>query len=550
MVESSRNSSQAEPGGIVEASGVLLRSLLELAREREDVSSALRTLNRWLTTQLHTEGARSACDGGVNPSHGRLEGDRRGGAADGPPLFDKVLTPGGALSQGGGEGEALDRRSRERRPTDLELISRRSAWKAEACRFAVAKRTADDRQGLNAKGGSSEAPSPDCEGLRQREDDLRARREEIEDCFPWMLDSYRGLPSDRRMEQIAACYDNVALAAECTLRLIAAGAMEPSPPADLLYQIAEVQSALLASLEAVDLRGDSDQRDLFMWLKSQTLRHRIYVDRHMKLDDPADFTASQDLAERLHRIRDEILGRRKMLRRRTELVKKVRYHLAKATPEQPLLDQDLASIEQALEEWVKSGFPLMDCGLGEALRELAERVGDQDRLPATAAAALAAQEERRQAAEESTVHVVDWREPAVHARAVELLRGRTATLIAGQEDLPARDLLTKELELTQVRWVDLSKQGDGVDLDAEIRREEVDLVLIAERLSIPLYADFKRACLEHKTPFVRLPGGYEPGQVAQQVLRQVGRMLSPLESEASMTSEGTVASLAEGKPGH
>jgi hypothetical protein len=81
--------------------------------------------------------------------------------------------------------------------------------------------------------------------------------------------------------------------------LDAEGALSPVPAPDLLFLLAESQSSLLTALAHCDLRGDSDQRDLFLWLKEQTTRHRVYVDRHMRLDDPADSTKAAELMDRL-----------------------------------------------------------------------------------------------------------------------------------------------------------------------------------------------------------------------------------------------------------
>jgi hypothetical protein len=235
---------------------LLLNTLLEVGQERADVRAALFHLRVAL---------------------GGMEGE------EGEVLAQRTLTPHPSRRDFQRESASVDR------ATDgvhLDLIVKRARWKSEACRFAIRRRC--------------EAPSNgDVEGLAAEENGLRARREELEDCYAWMLDSPRPLPEDKRVEEVALCYDVVARAAELCLELDAEGALSPVPAPDLLFLLAESQSSLLTALAHCDLRGDSDQRDLFLWLKEQTTRHRVYVDRHMRLDDPADSTKAAELMDRL-----------------------------------------------------------------------------------------------------------------------------------------------------------------------------------------------------------------------------------------------------------
>lgn len=52
---------------------------------------------------------------------------------------------------------------------------------------------------------------------------------------------------------------------------------------------AEAQSAVRsASLELGESGDDSDQRAMFGWLKAYTSQHRVFLSRHMRLNDPAN----------------------------------------------------------------------------------------------------------------------------------------------------------------------------------------------------------------------------------------------------------------------
>ena len=245
---------------------LLLNTLLEVGQERADVRAALSHL-------------RAALDG--------MEGE------DGESLAQRTITPHPSQRDLQRESTSIVQASVD---VNLGLIVMRARWKSEACRFAIRRR--------------GEASS--TEALAAEESALRARREDLEDCYAWMLDSPRPLPEDKYVEEVALCYDVVARAAELCIELEAEGALSPVPAPDLLFLLAESQSSLLTALAHCELRGDSDQRDLFLWLKDQTTRHRVYVDRHMRLDDPADSAKVLELRDRLEqaakRIREKSSG--------------------------------------------------------------------------------------------------------------------------------------------------------------------------------------------------------------------------------------------------
>jgi hypothetical protein len=489
---------------------VLFRAWFDLAEERSDVKDALLELRAWLNERLAGEG----------PG----EFDRPLEVREAGAVFEKVLAP--ALDRrvfnvraGGSEPAEVglgagDRRLRDRRPPDLQLIAKRARWKCDAVRWAV------ERRRMEADGAEYATQ------IRPHDDALRARRDELEDCFAWMLDPYRRFPEDERMLQIADCYENVALAAECTLALIAAGALEPAPPPDLLYQLAEAQSALLAGLEAVDLRSDSDQRDLFVWLKNQTLRHRIYVDRHMKLDDPADFTASRERAERLRTLSATLMDRKQAMRRRVHLLNKVRFHLRKLADSEGAFGNDLAAIALAVQEWKEIGYPLHDRHLVDMLESLPDAIPEGTPLPPLVNEVLAQREQQEQGDAYGAPSEGDGarRESAIE-RASELVRGMRALMFSGPEDAAARAELERVLGLAQVRWIALDAEPGIEALEAAIGAPDVDLVLLAVRLPEMAYAEFKRLCRDRGAPFVRLPGGAGAHEVAQQLMRQIGRML-------------------------
>jgi hypothetical protein len=277
--------------------------------------------------------------------------------------------------------------------------------------------------------------------------------------------------------------------------------------------LAEAQSALLAAVRALDLRGDSDQRDLFQWLKDQTTRHRIYVDRHMRLDDPADPNGWSDLGQRLQTKLEEIALRGQERRDRQQILNKLRFHARKVLEAGRLLDADRNSILATLELFGDPAEARRERPLLDLLEPLARTFGDDEALGPVLRAIVPA------AGGSAPRRPLD--------EASELLAGSHVLMLAAAEDEEARQTLVAELRLGELEWIAV-EDPDGTELlEREIPRTAARLVLLGTRLTPAAYAEFKRLSTEHSKLFVRLPEGLTPDVVARQVLRQVGWRLRP-----------------------
>jgi hypothetical protein len=76
--------------------------------------------------------------------------------------------------------------------------------------------------------------------------------------------------------------------------------------------------------------------------------------------------------------------------------------------------------------------------------------------------------------------------------------------------------------LAELTFVELQENGAPPLIEPALDDASVDLVMIAMRLPMDDYTWFKDACMKREKPFVRLPGGVAPHEVAHQVVRQVG----------------------------
>jgi hypothetical protein len=116
--------------------------------------------------------------------------------------------------------------------------------------------------------------------------------------------------------------------------------------------------------------------------------------------------------------------------------------------------------------------------------------------------------------------------PHPAAAAKPLLAGRTAILIGGDIREARRLALESDLGLAQLRWIRSTPTNPATRFEPDIRRAEVDVVLIAIRwvrhATAWAAAD---AAAKFKKPLVRLPGGLGSNAVAHEILEQAAEKL-------------------------
>jgi len=121
-------------------------------------------------------------------------------------------------------------------------------------------------------------------------------------------------------------------------------------------------------------------------------------------------------------------------------------------------------------------------------------------------------------------------EPTGHVRAVaQMLSGKTIILIGGVPRPHALDALKEAFTLKDVDWIETKEHESITSFEPHVARPEVALVLLAIRWSSHVFGEIKLFCDRYDKPLVRLPGGYNPNQVAAQILTQVsGRLQDQL----------------------
>jgi hypothetical protein len=115
--------------------------------------------------------------------------------------------------------------------------------------------------------------------------------------------------------------------------------------------------------------------------------------------------------------------------------------------------------------------------------------------------------------------------------AARLLSGKSVVLIGGNPHPNSHAALKAALGLKELVWIE-TRVHESIDkFEPYIARSDVALVLLAIRWSSHSFGEVKRFCDRYDKPIVRLPGGYNPHQVAAQILAQCSKQLGSKQNE-------------------
>ena len=83
----------------------------------------------------------------------------------------------------------------------------------------------------------------------------------------------------------------------------------------------------------------------------------------------------------------------------------------------------------------------------------------------------------------------------------------------------------KSFRLADLDWIQTPEHESYTVFEPSVRRPETAVVLLAIRWTSHSYTEVQKYCSYWNKPLVRLPGGYNPNQVAYQILNQAGDRL-------------------------
>lgn len=395
---------------------------------------------------------------------------------------------------------------------DLPLIEQRCRLKAEGARWA-AKRLNLIRAGADFR--------TEIEPLDR---EIVEKAKVLPDCFLWMCHTKGPQPADASdWDDVAGCFATVASGIGLIRTLLTPDDDEDRFEQALLL-LAEGQSALRSAVEQIGWTTDKDQNRIHQWLKAAAYSRRLYIDRHMRANELADPKAWNDLDARIGQLHAVVQQRRQRERVRESLFNGIRYHLSHINRKKGDSSNDWSKVFAAIEELVANGLPPSNRDLRELLLPAVEQ------MPVTIEGKgmkLVLREiDRFLATQRPAVDVGADLEPSEEVKQVAaLIAGRTAVMIGGERRPHSVTALETQFGLKKLDWIAASDHASIFPFERHIARPEVAVVLLAIRWSNHGFGEIKQFCDRHQKPLVRLPAGYNPNQVAAQILAQCGQRL-------------------------
>jgi hypothetical protein len=395
---------------------------------------------------------------------------------------------------------------------DLTAIEARCRRKCEAARWA-AERVRQAREG-NSLPVENPAMEPEMVEWADR----------LTNCFYWMQSSQDSLPADLSLvDDVGGCFGAVAEALALVRVMLEQHPGNPKVLERSLPFVAEAQSALKGAFQRLEAAADPDQLDVFEWLKVTAARNHVYIKRFMRADETASPAGWYDLLARIEsagtsgkqpRLSDSQVGR---IRDRLKHVQGG----AGASH-----DDDWRALITVVDGIVGEGVPPSNREIRDLLLPVIDELPAWDEYPDGFRLVL------REIDRFLGTRPAPARSPVSHESSAEvkeaggLLGGTSIVLIGGNRRREAQEALRRALALKDLIWIE-TKEHQAVDtFEPLIARADVALVLLAIRWSSHAFGDVKQLCERHGKLLVRLPGGYNPNQVAAQVLLQSSAQLS------------------------
>jgi hypothetical protein len=427
------------------------------------------------------------------------------------PDNDAAVMPAEPIATSPAIATTIRRLPREPLQTDLSVIEARCRLKAEGAWWA-----AERQRQINKGIPFGEAVEP-----RDREIIDRAKRSH---CFLWMNSPSPPRPDNLSLfDVLASCFETAAEAA-ALLRDYALDVKAEDLFRQCLDVAAEAQSALRSAVIAVGAWNDTEQQSIYEWLRKAAAESRVYIERHLRSDDLADPYGWADIQSRIQAVREacrKVLDRE---RQRTNSLKRIRYH-ANQIRENGGRDHDWRVIAQAADEMVRDGVPPSNRDLRDAVMPIIDIMPTADGFPIGFQLVFREAKNHR-AAQDAEPCCQEQAVPTVNVLAVrKFLEGTSLVIIGGDSRDHAHDAIKEAFALKEVVWTKSREHQSIERFKSYVVRGDVKVVLLTIRWASHSYGDIKDLCDRHGKLFVRLPGGYNPNQIASQIMAQCGHLL-------------------------
>lgn len=400
---------------------------------------------------------------------------------------------------------------------ELPMIEARCRLKAEASRWAA------ERRRLLNQGSDFRTE------IEPRDRDLIWQAKQLPECFLWMSHPSAPNPTDVGQWQIlAGCFDVLADAVALIRRILD----ESDDASDLFGQAVDLLAEAQSSLRIIVTRlegppTDHDQARVFGWLKSVAMSRQIFIRRYMRLDDPADPDRWLDLRNRIANFQVVSEDGRKKAKLRKKALDRIKHKLSQlSTTAESEMAAMWKSIADDVDELVTNGLPPSSVELRDLLIEHVDHLPEMASMPKGFQLTmreidrfLAATPDKAEADDN------DATSPQI-SEVADMLAGKAIILIGGDRRPFAAEALERAFLLSELIWIDTRAHESISGFEPYVARPEVAMVLLAIRWSSHSYGEVQDFCRTYGKPLVRLPGGYNPNQVAAQILEQCSQRLT------------------------
>ena len=434
---------------------------------------------------------------------------------------DEVVMAAEPIAASSAITPTIRRPPREPVQSDLSAVEARCRLKAEGARWA-AERQRQIHEGI---------PFSTAIGPHDRELIDRAKKS---GCFLWMNSPKQPRPDDIGLfDVLASCFE-IAAEAAALLRECAFDMKAEDLFRQCLDVAAETQSALRSAVMAVGAPTDTEQQSLYEWLRKTAAERNVYIERHLRSDDPADPYGWADIQSRIQAVREACRESFARQRQRTDRLKRIHYHTQRVTSGNGT-DHDWQTIAQVANEMVNDGVPPSNREIRDALLPVIDFLPRSDGFPLAFQLVLRETEKYR-AGKDVRSSSQDEAVPTAEVQAVRKFLAATSLVIIGGECRgPAQQALKEAFALEDVVWLDSREHRSIERFKPYVARADVKVVALLIRWSSHSYGELKRFCDGHGKLFVRLPAGYNPSQVANQIMMQCGDLLGQDTSRTGST---------------
>lgn len=394
------------------------------------------------------------------------------------------------------------------RETDFTVIESRCRLKAEGARWAATRRR------MLAEGADFYTE------IDPVDRNIIEKAKKLPDCFLWMCHPSGPSPANLSLyEELAACFDTLADAVSLIKQILDEsknGRREFEKALDLL---AEAQSAVRIAVFNVGWNTDTDQNDVFCWLKDTANKQQIFIHRFMRQDDPADPSQVLELAERIEAMDESVQEARRRARQQKKLLGKVKHKTSLIAGDPDNSYEHWRILVATVDELVSDGLPPSNLELRESLLPVIDNIPDLSEIPQ--GFQLVLREIDRFMAACSPPESPTVTPPTQEVlKITELLKGQAVVLIGGLRRPGAARALKEAFGLSELLWIETHEHESIDRFESYVARSDVAVVLLAIRWSSHAFGEVGDFCDKYGKPLVRLPRGYNPNQVAAQILSQ------------------------------